>query len=283
MSSSGSSSGDSTTTQRYADYIETKHKAFLNDLADQVSAIENESPLSDYEELDVDSAFLGAGYALTSFSSVFSLFQSLMEDTDLSTEYTTALNNTANSAYVNNLIAAQGTLLSDDIETNQYPRLEVGARDINAVQSSTFIIAKANLEKNRLAQLNKFSTELQYKMISEAGGYWKAAMTWKQQELQLYTQVMQLYFAAKIDSEEQKYTIAMKDSLWPLTVLDFEKAGLGALQGAVTTSVSSEGISSATKAISGALSGVSAGLSLTGSNPVGGAVGGLVGLAASIL
>jgi len=31
------------------------------------------------------------------------------------------------------------------------------------------------------------------------------------------------------------YEILAKDKLWPFTVLDFQKANIGALQGAVTT------------------------------------------------
>jgi hypothetical protein len=80
--------------------------------------------------------------------------------------------------------------------------------------------------------------------------------------------------------------MSAKNTLWPFTVLDYERAALGAMQGAKTTK-GNAGESQVAKSISGVLGGASAGAMIGGAmtgasaGPIGAAIGGALGLAAS--
>lgn len=279
MGGSGGGSGNGGTSEvRYADYIESRHKVFLNTYATKVSAAIDSSPYSDYSEMDLDDAFFGSGVAITSFVSLFDTYELFLKDYDTDAAYTTAVENTINTDVIKNLVQAEGAIMSEDIENNVLPRLMTGIRDIGAVSSSSFYIAKGNVEAERIRNLAKYSAELKYRMLSMALERWKTNLSWHQSIVDMYSKMFQLYFAGKLDADNVYYSIKAKDSLWPFTVLDYQKAGLGAMQGAVSTSTG-ETAGTAQKAIGGALSGASAG-AMVGGLP-GAGVGGLLGLATS--
>ena len=75
---------------------------------------------------------------------------------------------------------------------------------------------------------------------------------------------MKLYFSAKTDIDEVNYAMAAKNILWPFTVLDFERAALGALQGATNSKTDVAGASTASRVLSGALSGAAMGAMVGG-------------------
>ena len=100
--------------------------------------------------------------------------------------------------------------------------------------------------------------------------------------VQMYADVMKLYFSAAMDLTNHNYQMATKDALWPFTVLEYNRAAVGALQGAMTSSTDAQGSggpSTAQKAIGGALTGASAGYMIGG--PVGAVIGGALGLASA--
>jgi len=81
--------------------------------------------------------------------------------------------------------------------------------------------------------------------------------------------------------------MAAKDKLWPFTVMEYERAALGALQGATTATSDVAGTSKVQKAISGALSGASVGASIGSAVPgigtgIGAVAGGVLGLASGL-
>ena len=79
-----------------------------------------------------------------------------------------------------------------------------------------------------------------------------------------------------------------KNTLWPFTVLEYQRAALGAMQGASNSKSDVAGASTAQKAIGGALSGAAGG-AMIGSyfgpygTAIGGAVGAIAGAASAFL
>ena len=284
-SGGGSSSGNSTQTNtiRYAPYIENRHTTFLSNIAGYVAALKDDSPFSGYSNIEIDDAFFGSGVAITNFSALFTLHESLMQDLAPEILYTTTFNNTINSTITKDVIAAEAVLLSDDIETTALPRLTTGARDINSVMSSTFIIAKTNLEATRVKALSKFSADLKYRLIPVVTDRWKTRLEWNKSVVMTYAELIKLYFSGKMDITQTNYTFQAKNKLWPFTVLDHERAALGALQGATSGSkevAGGDGPSTTQKVIGGALSGAAAGAQMGGgwvSGVVGAVVGGVAG------
>jgi phage-related tail protein len=100
---------------------------------------------------------------------------------------------------------------------------------------------------------------------------------------------MKFYFSAAMDLDNHNYEMLAKDRLWPFTVLEYQRAALGALQGASNSKSSVAGASQTQKAIGGALGGAAAG-AMIGSEvypgygtAIGAVIGGALGAASAFL
>jgi len=321
----GGGDGDSIVTVRYAPYIEDKHFAFLHHVArhrleltgyrsdvslDQdvssfgslfdslitranakglslADAITCDSPFIDYDNILTDVAFFGTGYTIASFPSLYDMYGKFMAGLDIDTLFSQVFEDTVNASEINDLVAAESALLDDEITEKVLPPILTGARDINSVMSSTFVIARAIPRDTQLKLVEKFSSELKYRMIPVAVDRWKTHLEWNKNVILTYSEIMKLFFSAKMDVEDFNYSMLTKHDLWPFTVLDYERAALGALQGATTTNKDVAGGSTGQKALGGALAGAAAGAIMGSTVPgigtlFGGAIGGMLGLAGSL-
>lgn len=274
--------GDTTTIVRFAPYIESHHQNFLNSLWANVTAIMTDSPYDEWEDVDFDDAFFGIGYVMTSFPSLYDMYGKFMAGLDVETLFEQILDQSINSAAINNLVSAHATELSDDIIENADPRFVTGMRDINSVISSSFVVGRGMMETARTKALSKYDAELRYRMLPIAAERWTRHLAWNSDVIRVYAEIMKLYFAGKMDITKLNYEMAAKDALWPFTVLDFMRAGLGALTGAQKTTTDVAGTSTTQSAIGGAMVGAAAGWQLSGGNPTGAIVGGILGLGAGL-
>lgn len=249
---------------RYAPYIEEHHTAFLDLVATKRNEVINDSPFTGYTDIEVDSAFFGIGYLISSFPSLYDMYGKFMAGLDIEVLYSQIFEDTVNAPAINNLVSAESAMMEDDIEINSLPRMQVGLRDINSIMSSSFVIGKSLIEDARVKSISKFSAELKYRMIPVASQRWTTHLEWNKGVVGIYAELMKLYYSAKTDVNEINYAMAAKDKLWPFTILDFERAALGALQGATNTKTDVAGASTASKVISGALSGAAMGAMVGG-------------------
>lgn len=259
--------GDQVITTRYAPYIEARHQDFLTTVYNErVTAIEG-SPFADYTDVEVDVAFFGVGYLISSFPSLYDMYGKFMAGLDIEVLWSQVFEDTVNSPEVNNLVAAEGALIDDEIEASSIPRLQTGMRDINSVISSSFVVGKALIEDARTKSLAKFSAQLKYNLIPVAQSRWQTHLEWNKGVVGIYAEIMKFYFAAKTDVDDINYAMAVKNKLWPFTVLDFERAALGALQGAMNSKENVAGASTTARVLSGALSGAAMGAMVGASIP----------------
>lgn len=284
---SSSGGGDQETTVRYAPYVESRHNSFLTAIATYRESTTGDSPFEGYEDIVLDVSFFGTGYTIASFPSLYDMYGKFMAGLDIDALYSQIFEDTVNASEIADLVSAEAALLDDDIESNILPRFQTGMRDINSVMASTFPVGKAMIEDTRLKALAKFSAELKYRMIPVVTDRWKTHLEWNKATIMTYAEIMKLYFSSKMDVEDFNYTMAAKDRLWPFTVLDYERAALGALQGATKTNSDVAGSSTASKAISGALTGAATGAMIGSAIPgvgtgIGAVAGGVLGLAASL-
>lgn len=275
-----SGGGDSTNTVRYAPYVESAHTAFLTAMSTFRAAATGESPYDEYTDIITEAAFFGSGYAISSFPSMYDMYGKFMAGLDIDSLYNQIFEDTINASEVNDLISAEASLLDDDIEQNILPRFQIGMRDINSVVSSSFVVGKSIIESSRVKSISKFSAELKFRLLGIAAERWRSHLDWNKSVVMSYAEVMKLYYSIKLDVTDHNYSMAAKDVLWPFTVLEYERAALGALQGATTSSSDVAGASKASRALSGALAGAAAGAA-TG-NPYGVAAGAAIGLASSL-
>ena len=258
-SSGGGGGGDSQTTIRYAPYVEAHHSNFLSVVESNRNRAICYSPFASYNNIEVDSAFFGAGYLISSFPSLYDMYGKFMAGLDIDTLWTQLFENTVNSPQVGSLVAAEAALIDDDIAINSIPRLQTGMRDINAVMGSSFVIGKSIIEDAKVKALSKFSADLKYRLIPVASARWSTHLEWNKGVVGVYAELMKLFFSTKVDVNEVNYSMAAKHKLWPFTVLDFERASLGSLQGATNSKTDVAGASTASKVLGGALSGAAMG------------------------
>jgi len=285
MSSGGSSGGgdsNNTNTIRYAPYVETHHTNFLDRIDSYVQSTITDSPHADLADLTVDEGFLGTGYFLSDFPALYDMFGKFMAGLDIDVLADQMIEAAVNNETINNLVSAEADLLNDHVDTKVMPKFLTGMRDINAVMTSSFVIGKANIAESQTKAISKYSGELKYRMLPIANSRWERHLGWNESVIKNYSEIMRLYFAARIDTRDQNQKYKVKDSLWPFTVLDSQRAALGALQGASNSSNSIEGDepSQLMGALGGGLSGVAAG---AGFGVPGMVVGGILGVASSFL
>ena len=248
------------------------------------SAMTHDSPYINYDGITIEEAFFGTGYTISSFPSMYDMYGKFMAGLDIDTLFSQMLEDTVNSPEVNDLVAAESALIQDDVD-EAVTNIEVGMRDINSVQASTFVIARAIPADTKVKVLEKFRSELRYRLISVAESRHRTHLEWNRGVIMTYAEIMKLYYSAKMDINDANYSMGAKHMLWPFTILDYERANLGALQGAIKTTTDVAGASSGQKAISGALSGASMGAmagAATGAKYggwYGAAIGGFLGLA----
>lgn len=228
----------SSSTIRYADYVETKHSDFLTAVQTERLGATGNSPYVDYESIDtLDDAFFGANYIISDFPSWYDMYGKFVAGLDIDTLFDQVFESTVNSPEVNALMAAESALMQDEIEMNILPTYELGARDLNSVMSSVYVIEGANVMGDaKIKALAKYEAQLRYNLIPLATQRWQTHLTWNQNVIAKYTDVIKLYYAAKMDVDNFNTNMGAKDTLWPFTVLEYERAALGALTGAKTTS-----------------------------------------------
>src|SRR4030067_1144880 len=285
----GGGGGDSETTVRYADYVEDAHQTFLTRMELSVVAALATNPFTGYTDIAYLDGFFGAGYALASFPSLYDMYGKFVAGLDVDVLFTQILDDSINNVAIDNRVSAHATELSDDIVQNAEPRFVTGMRDINSVISSSFIIGKALMETARTKALSKYDAELRHAMLPIAASRWSAHLDWNKNVVNLYAEIMKLYFSAAMDLDNHNYSMKAKDKLWPFTVMDYQRAALGALQGASKTTTDVGGASTAQKALGGALGGAAAGAMIgTEVAPgygtaIGAVIGGVVGAASAFV
>ena len=282
--SSGSSGGESVTTIRYADYIESVHNSFLNTVAALAASNASSCPLDSAEfGGTLETAFFTSGYTIASFPSMFDMFGKFMAGLDIETLFDQMLEHDVEATGIDNRVSSYSQELDDDIEENSWPRLAAGMRDINCVTSSNFVVAQALLEAKKATLLTKYDTELRVKMISIAAQRWQVHLDWNKNTVAIYGELYKLYYSLLMDLDNQDQTRKAKYALWPFTIYEYERLALGALTGAVSSKTSGiEGSEASTtqKVLGGALAGASIGATVGGAYGaiIGGVIGGVAGL-----
>lgn len=279
----GSGKGDSSATVRYAPYIEDKHIAFLNEIVARRTAAIDSSPYTGVATVASDDGFFGVGFTLASFPSLYDMYGKFMAGLDVEVLYSQIYGDLMEGPVTHALVSSESAFLSDELESDTLPRFETGMRDLNAVMSSTFIIGKALLEDTRQKAVAKYSAGLQYALLPVASQRWQAHLEWNKGVVLTYSEMMKLYFTAKMDVDTHNQEVVTKHRLWPFTVLDYERVAIAALQGATKSTSHVAGASGVGRALSGALGGAAMGAMATPAFPVSGAaVGGLLGLVGAL-
>ncbi|OQB09990.1 MAG: hypothetical protein BWY21_00554 [Parcubacteria group bacterium ADurb.Bin216] len=197
-------------------------------------------------------------------------------------------------SYINARGEAHARALDLELETKVIPRFEAGMRDINAVNTSAFVIGRAIIELDRNDKVDKFISDMRYQadvkrfdMIQNATGEMVRLMLQKTEfnRAIMATTIdqLRLAIAAQQDFKTETKAIAGDEGRWPLECYKYGANLLAGIGGGTTGSVPVDGNKTA-RIIGSGLSGASAGAMI--GNAIGGnegagwgaIVGGLAGM-----
>lgn len=280
---------------RYAPHIEQAHKRLIDAsggvvIAKSAFGIFNElvgqSVYKDYEKYDIDDAFFGRvpgdpdrTYEMRNFPSLYDMFGKFMAGLDVHVLWSDVYEDTVHGPEIAAAVSSQAELLDNEVRTKVLPAFLAGMRDINAIQSTTFVIGKAVIADSQVRQMNEFQSRIRLSAIELSGQLWRSHLDWSKGVIAIYLEMTKLYYATRLDVDTKQLEYAVNDKMWDMNLLDEPTKVLGILNGAAATTNKNKP-SQATSAIAGALSGAAAGAPM---GPYGAAAGAILGLGASFL
>jgi hypothetical protein len=174
-----------------------------------------------------------------------------------------------------NMLTALSDILDDDLVTTTLPRLQAGMRDINAIQTSSFIFAQGYIEASKTKQLVKASADIDFKMLEMSQQIVSTTVDWNKTLVVHSTEIGRLYLAAHLDELKFNVESMGKQKLWDLRVWEYGAHVMSSISGG-TAPTGGEESSTVQNVLGGAMSGAAAGAQ------VGNMIGGYGGAGALI-
>jgi len=267
------------TTVRYPAYIESAHQTYLTNVNAQVTELAEESPYADFENVDVDDIFLQNGYTISSFPAMFDMFGKFMAGFDIEIIFDEVYDSVINSRGVEEITSSKSDMLDEDVDDRILPKFSVGMRDIDAVESSSYVIGKSLIEQDKINKVSKFDSEVKYNLLPNIINLYSTRLTWQKDVVNYYGALIQTYYNVKIDTERFNAEKAFNHRFWPYTVMEYERSALGVLTGAVSSSTKIKQDEGGSNILGSALSGAAVGAQ--SGNMYAAAAGGILGAASS--
>ncbi len=300
MGSSGG--GGSSGAVSHSPYLETAHADWLNStgadlmvssVTDVMNSAIGNSPWTAKLAYDPDADIASFEAATAAFRLLLTGLSDTVNWAALYAQADTTLAGPAEIAITAD-VAAYAAIIDDSITTETLPRFRRGMQDINAVQSSAFVIGEAIIEAFRDRDVAKYlstlrmgiedkkltATEQMMNMMARRIG-------WEDDYVKFVVESMRIKIVAKKEEMDQNATIDEADSKWDLEVFQFGANVMAASAGGTSTT-GVKGVSKAQSAIGGALMGGAAGWMVgaeigSGGGPYGAAIGAVLGAAVSLL
>lgn len=244
--------GNSEVTIRYAPHLEASHKQLMGHqvtpphwtLFQALNDVWHKSPyLSGFDLIKPERGFFGVlpsdvtkSYNLENFPSLWDMFGKFMGGMDLHVLWGEVYEDVVHGPEVANRISAHSAMLFDEIETRTLPQFLGGMRDINAIQSSAFMVGKSLLYDTHTKAVNEFATTLRVAQVELSGRLWARHLDWDAQVMTIYGEMFKLYFGIKHENDARQLEYLVKDRLWDIGLFDYARAFIGALNGAAAAS-----------------------------------------------
>jgi len=226
----GSTPANTQKMVRYAPYIEARHSAVLNTVADIRKSIINNSPYTSYIAQDVDAAMLGVGYTIADFPSLYDMFGKFMAGYSLEVLWDTTFSDQIQSPEVNAVVRAEMAATNTGLISKTIPEFKLAMRENNTVASSSFVVNKANIECRRTKNLANVSAEVKFKLLPNLNTKYNAMLNWQKETIDKYAELMKLYYMTTINAIDVKSSFNYLDVIWPFSVLEFERAVLATMR-----------------------------------------------------
>lgn len=294
----GSASG----TIDFPAYMKVVHGDWLdNDGVDKISANNSvtaiidagvaASPYSGETAIDPDAA-------IAAFIAELAEFKTEVDTVDELTfwdQYALLMKATIDDDIIDNtsiglVTTAHAAMLADRLTTEVLPRFQTGMRDINAVQSSSFVIGQAVLEAFNTRDVADEDAKLRLQSYSQrnnmiASGVQdmmtilSARLTFKDSLAKATAEMNRVKTVLEKEELAEQLDIDSHDYRWSLELYSLGANVLAAISGATTNTI--KGPSTAQSVMGGAISGAAAGAAIGGKKGAGygaaiGAIGGFL-------
>jgi len=206
----------------YAPYIEKVHKTALKETLSNVHQLMESNPYEDYSFLNLDYYFLGIGNTLNTFLPMSIMYKNLIKDLDLSLLYTKTFKKILGKEKSLSYIQEREKELNTIAEVKMNKVL-FHAREINSVNSTSFIISKKHEEQKRHSALAQISKDITNKEIENISFNINTTLSHKNSSMLLYNDSFKSFFERKISVTENDYEYLAQQILWPFTLLDIQR------------------------------------------------------------
>lgn len=312
----GSSGGGSSGAVSYPSYIYTPHAQWINDdgsdtlTADSMMTLINDnqgnSPWVSHGPYDPDTDITAMESAITVFSGILA---GIVDTTNWASFFTQAetsvgeISDITNvpDADINDAVDAFSDQRSDELTAKVLPRFQGGMRNINAVQSSAFVIGEAVIEAFNDRDVASYSANLRMKAMdisvqlkqlhinasNQMLNLMLNRINWQDMLMKTTIEQKRMKIIAKVEENEIDMEIDHKDAMWDFDLFQHGANLMGGPAGGTVVPGSGSKTSKTSSAIGGALSGAAAGATIgapTGIGaPVGATIGGVLGAAQAFL
>lgn len=302
MGSSGG--GGSSGKVEYPAYLQTLHSSWLDKagtdgIESSITAVMNtalgSSPFTSAAAYDPSTVLATAGAsvgALTGLSLPTVISDTLSNFTTVATLMDTLVPFSVTDTLIAAEVEAYSDILDNEITVKALPKFQRGMQDVNAVQSSSFVIGSALLYAEKTRQVAKFTADLLLKSNSDRNQLLPHIIELEQKAItvrqdfykviaQYAVEFARISIVAKKEQVDTNLLVEEKDATWDLRVFQHGGNLMAAIAGAAAT-VNSQGTGGFSSVLGGAISGAASGAMITGGNPIGAAVGGVLGGISSI-
>jgi hypothetical protein len=274
----------------HASYVSSQHKEFLQVIHNYTDVAVASSPFAGSRHMDVENDFFGFGYTLSSLTSLYDLFGNCMAGLDIDGLWNKTVGNILSPDVIKNHKEEEKEVVNTKVEMETLPSFLAELRDSNAVVSSSFIIGKSVIEDKRIKDIEKIDANSFDSLFPKITESFTNTLNWSKDEVTTYAYYLRDYYTFRFLSDETDYRRDVDNILWPFTVMEYERKGLGAFhpvtrQALVTETIAFQKttagrvVTVASWTATGAYIGWSIGTAYPGiGNVVGGVVGGVVGL-----
>lgn len=290
--SSGGSSGGSSGKVDYPAYMKDQHLTWLTNVASDITtARAGNSPYYSAVSFDPSTNITNIDTAITTFNS---LVDALSHETDWESamqQAETTVDALIDLSYINDDVTAFAAIQDDQIDNVVLPKFQRGMQDINAVQTSSFVLGEALIYGMRDRDVAKYTSELKLKLNIQRNELVASGASTMLQNLMSrvdfervvthYTlEANRIAIVANVDYNKQELELDELDARWDLTTFAFGSNVMSSIAGSATNQGTPQK-SQMASALGGALSGAAAGAKVGGG--YGAVIGGVLGAASSYL
>lgn len=288
---SGGGGGGGSGAVSYPSYMETTHSGWLTEVQLGINDAKVNNPFIGAVAYNPSTPIAEIEATLDQVENIVGLISTAGDISTLTSQAITAIDlHLMPESHLIAAVKAFSDVMDNEVEVKTLPRFKAGMRDINAVQSSVFVIGTANIEAERARTVGTYAAELYTKQqlarVEVTRSFVEMLQRAKFQEAEVWMNFlrskidsMRIKIVALKEQADQNLSIEENEVRWDLDVYQHGANMLAAIGGG-TVGHQKKQPSAMQSALGGALAGASVGAQVGGwqGAAIGAGAGALFGL-----